>query len=223
MILLASASVATRRRWRRGLAHHATREAHDRGQLERAMTQFTPGSVLLDVSLPGLRGPGDIAGLQRLSAASRIIVLAEAPSDSEGLAAFRAGAHGYCHRDLDPALVEKAVASVQKGELWASRGLIARLVAELSAPAPHNGANGSRLSALTGRERETAVLVGGGAANKEIAVHLGVTERTVKAHLTAIFRKTGVNDRLRLALLLNGVSHNGATGPQSNLRTGIRG
>ena len=229
MILLASANVAARRRWRRGLAHHATREAHDRGQLEHAMTHFTPGSVLLDVSLPGLRGPGDIAGLQRLSAASRIIVLAEAPSDSEGLAAFRAGAHGYCHRDLDPALVEKAVAAVQKGELWASRVLIARLVADLSSrhrlgePASHNGAAGSRLAALTGRERETALLVGGGAANKEIAAHLGVTERTVKAHLTAIFRKIGVTDRLRLALLLHGFSKNGDPGPQSNLRNGIRG
>src|SRR5439155_25689548 len=115
------------------------------------------------------------------------------------------------------------------GELWASRALIARLVAELSArhrlrePALGHGAGAERLTALTEREREIALLVGGGAANKEIAAHLGVTERTVKAHLTAIFRKIGVNDRLRLALLLNGVSHNGATGPQSNLRTGIRG
>ena len=59
MLVLASASVATRRRWRRGLLHHATREAHDRAQLEHALATFTPGSVLLDVSLPGLRGPGD--------------------------------------------------------------------------------------------------------------------------------------------------------------------
>ena len=124
MIVLASASAVTRRRWRRGLGHHAIREAHDRAQLERALDAFSPASVRLDAALPGLHGPADIAALQKLSPASHIVLLSAAPSETEGLTAFRSGARGYSHRDLDPALLEKAVDVVQKGELWASRTLI---------------------------------------------------------------------------------------------------
>ena len=229
MIVLASASAATRRRWRRGLAHHTLREANDRAQLERVMSSLSPASVLLDASLPGLRGAADIAALLRLSSSSHVVLLAGAPSETEGLAAFRAGAHGYCPRDLDPALLEKAVDVVQKGELWASRALIARLVEELAArhrigaPRAVDDRAAPRLTALTDREREIALLVGGGAANKEIAHHLGVTERTVKAHLTTIFRKVGVSDRLRLALLLNGFQRHDHPVPKSNLRIGKNG
>jgi DNA-binding NarL/FixJ family response regulator len=137
-----------------------------------------------------------------------VIAATARPTESEGVAVLRAGARGYCDRDLDPALLRKAVDVVQRGEVWASRVLIARLVEQLAAaimqPAHATAAAGSRLDVLTARERQIALLVGAGAANKEIGHRLGVTERTVKAHLTAIFRKLGVTDRLRLALALNG-------------------
>ena len=83
-----------------------------------------------------------------------------------------------------PALVEKAVAVVEKGELWASPGLIARLVEELAAS--------HRIGALP---------VGGGAANKEIARHLGVIERTVKAHRPLARRAPPPRSRRRWTLV----------------------
>ena len=112
---------------------------------------------------------------------------------------------------------------MQKGEIWAGRTLVARLIEELGARVrTHPRTDSSaRVGGLTTREREIAGLVSGGASNKEIAARLGVTERTVKAHLTAIFRKIGVTDRLRLALYLNGAvsGDEGRLAPKSNLRT----
>jgi DNA-binding NarL/FixJ family response regulator len=231
MILLASPSAEIRRRWRLGLGRLATREARDRARLEKLVAELKPRVVLLDLALPGLRGAEDVVALQRLSPASRIVLLAATPSEPEGLVAFRAGARGYCHREIDPALLAKAVEVVQKGEIWAGRALISGLVEALAARTRQGGPAAAarktpRLAGLTRREREIALLVAEGGANKEIAERVGVTERTVKAHLTTIFRKLGVSDRLRLALLLSGaprLTSNGTDepGPKSNLRAAV--
>ncbi|MBI2207185.1 MAG: response regulator transcription factor [Candidatus Rokubacteria bacterium] len=206
MILLASSTAAVRRRWRSGLRRFTIREVSDAKRLTAVLAALSPSVVLVDVALLGTRGAADVAALQRLSPASRVIVVSASPEEREGLAAFRAGARGYCHRDLDPALLPKAVEVVQKGEIWAGRTLIARLVEELGATRERPRGNGPHVHALTTREREIAGWVASGAANKEIADRLGVTQRTVKAHLTAIFRKLGVTDRLRLAVYLNGAN-----------------
>ncbi|MBI1736291.1 MAG: response regulator transcription factor [Candidatus Rokubacteria bacterium] len=223
MILLASRTGTVRRRWRAGLKRFTVQEAADPRRLETLVSERAPVVVIVDVGMLGARGIAEVASLQRLSPASRFIVASPQPAEREGLAVFRAGARGYCHRDLDPALLAKAVEVVQKGEIWAGRVLVARLIEELGTRARTQvrADNGARVGALTAREREIAGLVAGGASNKEIASRLGVTERTVKAHLTAIFRKLGVTDRLRLALYLNGAATFDEAGvaPKSNLRT----
>jgi two-component system nitrate/nitrite response regulator NarL len=225
MIVLASRTGAVRRRWRAGLRRFTVQDAPDSRRLEALLAQRAPAVVFVDAAIFGARGAGDVATLQRLSPATRFIIASDEPAEQEGLAAFRAGARGYCHRDLDPALLVKAVEVVQKGEIWAGRTLVARLVEELGARQgrARKSAEGARLGSLTRRERDIAGLVASGAANKEIAHRLGVTERTVKAHLTAVFRKLGVNDRLRLALYLNGAVPIAADGlaPKSNLRNGV--
>jgi DNA-binding NarL/FixJ family response regulator len=100
---------------------------------------------------------------------------------------------------------------VLKGELWVKRTLVHALIAALVARA-ENRPKGRfhefdrrRLERLTHRQREVAESIATGASNKEIARRLNVTERTVKAHLTEMFRNVGVMDRLHLALLLNDV------------------
>jgi DNA-binding NarL/FixJ family response regulator len=222
MILLASRTETVRRRWRAGLKGLTVHEAADRRRLDALVAERAPVVVIVDVAILGARGVAEVAGLQRMSPASRFIVAAAEPDEREGIAAFRAGARGYCHRDLSPALLVKAVEVVQKGEIWAGRTLVARLIDELGTRTRTRGRadNGGRVGGLTTREREIAGLVAGGASNKEIAARLGVTERTVKAHLTAVFRKLGVTDRLRLALYLNGASAIDEAGlaPKSNLR-----
>jgi DNA-binding NarL/FixJ family response regulator len=70
------------------------------------------------------------------------------------------------------------------------------------------------LDMLTAREREIALQIGGGSSNRAIAQRLGITERTVKAHLGSVFAKLGVHDRLQLALLVTGrMQHSGPTTP----------
>ena len=227
MIVLASRADVVRRRWRAGLRRFTVEEAPDPRRLETILTAKAPAIVFVDIALLGARGARDLAALKRRSPATRFILASSTPEEEEGLAAFRAGARGYCHRDLDPALLVKAVEVVQKGEIWAGRALIARLVEELGIRPGRvrGGKPGSRVAALTRRERDIAGLVASGASNKEVAHELGVSERTVKAHLTAIFRKLGLTDRLRLALYLNAVVPIEADGlaPKSNVRNGDGG
>ena len=128
-------------------------------------------------------------------------------NDREGLAALKAGARGYCNLDMDPQLLKKAVSVVVKGEIWVARNVFAPLLEELTSLTERRHKEfppnlDTRLDRLTPREREIAQLVGGGASNKEIAGRLNITEATVKAHLTAIFRKLGLSDRLGLALFV---------------------
>jgi two-component system nitrate/nitrite response regulator NarL len=210
MILIASPSSVVRARWRQGLhsSAGAVHEVAERAALEQSLGTLRPAVLLLDLNLPGFEGAADLAALQARSPASKLIAMASEPNEEEGLAMLLGGARGYCHKGLDGSLLRKAVDVVQKGEIWAGRTLTAQLLEELTARIEAqqrtvSSRTAARLERLTRREREIALLVGGGASNKEIGSKLGVTERTVKAHLTSIFRKVGVSDRLRLALFVN--------------------
>src|SRR6266550_2189102 len=105
---------------------------------------------------------------------------------------------GYCSRKSEPALLRTAVERVRGGEIWVGRSVTGHLLEELAAVSrPRAPDAAKRLAGLTRRERE---LVAAGASNKEIAERLSIAERTVKAHLTSIFRKLGVSSRLHLAV-----------------------
>jgi DNA-binding NarL/FixJ family response regulator len=136
-------------------------------------------------------------------------VITHAVDDRAVVALLRAGASGCCFYDTDPATLKKAIDFVAKGQMWVSRTVIAFLLDQLTAAAdaPEGGAlsvaTDPRFAELTPRQREIAALVGTAASNREIATRLHVTEKTVKAHLTAVFRTLGVTDRLQLALLVS--------------------
>jgi len=135
-------------------------------------------------------------------------VLSDPISDATEIALFKMGVRGCCRIDTDPQLLKRVVAAIQLGELWIRRSLMLRLVDELGVRTYGDEFNkraaAGRLVYLTEREREIAALVGSGGTNKQIARQLDISERTVKAHLTEIFRKLGIADRLKLALLLVG-------------------
>src|SRR6266550_1851533 len=108
---------------------------------------------------------------------------------------------GYCSRKSEPALLRTAVERVRGGEIWVGRSVTGHLLEELAAVSrPRAPDAAKRLAGLTRRERELVALVAAGASNKEIAERLSIAERTVKAHLTSIFRKLGVSSRLHLAV-----------------------
>ncbi|MCG8047962.1 MAG: response regulator transcription factor [Candidatus Thiodiazotropha endolucinida] len=138
------------------------------------------------------------------------IILSAIPNDEEGLYLISNGVKGYCNRYISKALLVKAVELVRMGEVWVGRSLLFKLMSRLSSVSPPKDEDQAResdrestLSKLTDREREIAQLVGSGDSNKVIAKKLDITERTVKAHLSSIFRKTSTKDRLQLGLLIN--------------------
>jgi len=206
LVLVASSLAGLRKRCRQALERgHPVHEVTERGELERSMVNRRPAALLLDLALPNLGGPGGIAAIQKLCSATKIITLTTAPDEREGIAVLKAGARGYCDREIDGPLLEKATAVVLKGEIWVGRKLIPHLLEELTALTQQRlreapGKSDDRLERVTPRERQIVDLLSAGASNKEIARRLNVTERTVKAHLTAIFRKLGLAGRLQLAL-----------------------
>jgi two-component system NarL family response regulator len=141
-----------------------------------------------------------------LNPATSMVVLSGPISEETELDLFKAGVRGYCRNDIDPQLLKRVVVAIELGELWIRRSLMRRLLDELtvrfSCGVRDKGAVIGRLAYLTVREHEIAALVGSGGTNKQIAKQLDISERTVKAHLTEVFRKLGIADRLKLALLL---------------------
>lgn len=138
------------------------------------------------------------------------VVLSDQPTDEEALAAFAAGARGYCNTHAAAQLLIQVAAVVLQGGLWIGESLMQRLVSATSrlqaaattVPLPQEGETWSK--DLTGREKEVASTLARGASNKEIARALGITERTVKAHVGAVLDKLQVRDRLQLSLIVNG-------------------
>jgi len=123
------------------------------------------------------------------------------PEDSDAVVALKQGARGYCSRQSEADLLRRAVQQVRDGEIWVGRSVTSHLLEELTAASTRRAPGPPRrLGRLTQRERELVALVAAGASNKEIADRLSIAERTVKAHLTSIFRKLGVSSRLHLAV-----------------------
>lgn len=158
--------------------------------------------VLVDVASPGLpslQAPFWRTQCQRL----KIGFLSPAPNDHEGLLALEAGAHTYCHSYAAEHTMRQMLDVIASGELWVGRSLMARLLKGVRLGAATSGK--SWHAPLTEREREVAAMAAMGDSNLTIANALGITERTVKSHLTTIFDKLDVSDRLQLALRIHGI------------------
>lgn len=133
-----------------------------------------------------------------------VVVMNAVPSESEAFAMLSAGARGYCHAEAVPEQLQEVASVVTAHGFWMPSQLMQRLVStamryEPNSPQPA----ASGFDQLTDREYQVAMAVGKGANNKEIAEQLEVSERTVKAHLTAIFEKLELRDRVQLALAIN--------------------
>ncbi|MFG6666890.1 LuxR C-terminal-related transcriptional regulator [Halomonas sp. HNIBRBA4712] len=137
-----------------------------------------------------------------------VVVLSYAPDDREALLALDLGARGYTHTLSAPEVLKQVAVVVTHYGIWVGQSLLARVLSgSVQALQQRSGGDGKLkqeyLAGLTERERGVAVAVARGASNKEVARELSITERTVKAHLSAIFRKLDVRDRLQLILKLS--------------------
>lgn len=137
-----------------------------------------------------------------------VVVLADEPDDSIVSEALALGASGCCNTYAAPEVLRQAALVVQNGGLWIGQEMLRRLVGGTSRIlGARSGAqqNNQWSSVLSDRETQVSRLVATGASNSEIAEKLSITERTVKAHLSAAFEKLGVRDRLQLSLKINGL------------------
>jgi two-component system NarL family response regulator len=209
VLALASSSRSRFNGWERGLCGLARtfRVAEEFDALKNTISQSSPQLLLLDYELHGLDGANGTACLKRLFPETRIIVSGNSLSDDAEWELFKIGVRGCCRSDIDPQFLKGIVVAVQQGELWIRRTLTYRLLDELKTVATGKHriyrAELGLLDSLTQREYEIAVRAGNGENNKQISEGLEITERTVKAHLTEIFRKLGIADRLKLVLVLS--------------------
>lgn len=163
-----------------------------------------PGEALVWLHLgKNEKKPAELLRSVALAAPScHIVVLSNLPSEQEGVSCLESGAAGYISALAVPELLRQVATVVENGGLWVGVELIARLRTALAAKEQEIPGR-DKLELLSRREREVALAVAGGATNKEVAKAMGITERTVKAHLSAIFERLGVRDRLQLSILVN--------------------
>jgi len=159
--------------------------------------------AVLDADVPKLPSWHDPSWTPALSGL-QVVVASASPNDEQGTQALGAGAHGYCHSYAQPAALAQALEVVASGGIWMGRSLVSRLLKLVTERA--QDAYAWDAGRLTEREITVARYAASGQANAQIAEALGITERTVKAHLSAVFDKLGVTDRLQLALLVHGIS-----------------
>ena len=207
MILVCSPDEKVRQRWKQGLDDSA--DVHEVDSLEwlkQGLMNHKAELVLLHMSLPDLNGTEGVASLSRKYPRATLMVFSDIPEEREGIKLFASGVNAYANTYMSPVLLTEAVKVVQLGEIWVGKKLMQSIIANLAHLTREQGSESTSnaLSLLTEREQEIARFLAEGASNKIIAGRIGVTERTVKAHLTSIFRKTSTTDRLQVALLIHG-------------------
>jgi len=172
-------------------------EAADGEEAVALVERTAPDVVLLDLVMPRVDGLEAIRRIRERAPATRILVLTSFADDHTVLPAVRAGAAGYLLKDVQPPELAGAIRTVHAGEALLAPTVATMLVEQLAA---EDGGGVERGENLTPREREVLALVARGRANKAIALDLGVSERTVKTHVSNILGKLNLTDRTQAAV-----------------------
>jgi len=145
-----------------------------------------PDVILLDLELPGMNGVDAIPRFAATVPEARVIVLTAYDTDERVLGAIKAGARAYLLKGASADEIARAIRAVHAGGSYLASGIAAKVLSQVRAP---------RSGALSGRERTVLRLVADGLATKQIARELGITERTVKFHISSIMNKLGADTR----------------------------
>ncbi|MFD8552820.1 response regulator [Streptomyces fradiae] len=186
-------------------------EAADGAEVPRLVDRLAPHVVLMDVRMPGVDGLTATERLRARPGAPDVVVLTTFHADEQVLRALRAGAAGFVLKDTPPAQIVDAVRKVAAGDPVLSPAVTRQLMTHVAGAAPgpavreddRRTAAARRLAELAEREREVALAVGRGASNAEIAATLYVSVPTVKAHVSRVLAKLGLNNRVQIALLVH--------------------
>jgi two-component system, NarL family, nitrate/nitrite response regulator NarL len=213
MIVFGSPSKKIRKTWRQVLSgSYLVHEIPDEMGLCQMLAHYKPTVLLLDSAAIHHRGIRHLKNLLQASPQTRIIFFTDQLRDAEAVAVLKAGATGYCAKNIQADSLLKAVAVVSRGEIWAERRIVAVFIRNAISRSPDRQEVKSKYykSApstlpirllLSQREHDVASMIATGEQNKTISSQLSISEKTVKAHLTNIFRKVGVSSRTQLAVL----------------------
>ncbi len=166
--------------------------AADGTEAVTAAADLVPDVVLMDLSMPGMDGIEATRAITAVQPGVAVLVLTTFADPRHVMDAVDAGAVGYLLKDSSPEQLEVGIRSAARGESPLDPKVAGTLVQARRERRPD--------VTLTAREREVLLLVGDGLANKGIARKLGISEKTVKTHLTSVFTSLGVSDRVQAAL-----------------------
>ena len=177
---------------------HVVGEASDGAEAVRLAVELAPHVILMDLRMAGLDGLTAIQQMKTQNIDAFVIILTTYDEDDLMLRGLRAGAVGFLLKDTDRETLINAIEAAARGEILLTPDILARLVAHTTPPSQQiSRLKNQKQSSLdlTDREMEVLFAAAQGDRNKEIAYQLGITERTVKAHLTNIYNKLGVDSR----------------------------
>jgi len=186
-------------------------EAVDGEETIKVVRQLKPQILLLDLSLPKLSGLEVLAELGKLEIQTRTIMLTAAIEREQVVEALQLGVRGIVLKHSALQLLLKCIHCVNEGQYWVGQEGVSDLIHALRRMRPAHGVSGAgRNFGLSSREMEVIALIVAGYTNKDLARELGISENTAKHHLTNIFDKLGVSNRLELVLYA--VDHGLVTG-----------
>jgi DNA-binding NarL/FixJ family response regulator len=177
-------------------------EANNGMEAMLLLERHEPDVLLLDMQMPVMSGIEVLSEAgKRKQVQTRIIVMMTTAERDKAVRAVRLGARGILFKDADASLLVKSIRKVHAGEVWIDNPILSQALESLvTKPAAPAGASTQRDQRLSNREMEVVRCVAMGLRNKEVADKLGVSEATVKNHLTSVYSKLGVSDRLELIL-----------------------
>jgi two-component system, NarL family, nitrate/nitrite response regulator NarL len=175
-------------------------EAAD-GEILLEMARNTAADIiLLDLAMPRRDGMEVLRELSAARIPARTILLTVSIEKSQVVQALKLGAYGVVLKESTTQRLIESIRCVMAGQYWVGRESVSDLVKALRSVSPAEGKPRNREFGLTPREHEIVTLVVAGYSNPEIAQHCAISEQTVKHHISNIFDKFGVSNRLELAL-----------------------
>ncbi len=162
--------------------------------------ETNPDIILMDINMPKLNGIQAISKLKEKGCNSKVIVLTIHTDKEYLIKTLQLGASGYVLKDADADLLIRAIYSVYRGGSFVQPTMTTDIIKDLTKTTSYGLGNKKNKSVLTQRELEVLSLISKGMLNKEIAAELFVSEKTVKNHVSNIFKKLHVSDRTQAAI-----------------------
>ncbi len=169
-------------------------EASDGAEALALCKQLKPDVVLMDLRMPGMDGLTAIEKLRVEQPEIAVVILTTFNEDELMFRGLQAGARGYLLKDTDRTALFDTIRAAARGETLLKPEIMKRVLSHKDSSSA-NGNKSNKLINLTDREQEVLEAVARGERSKEIAARLGISERTVKAHLASIYGKLGVDSR----------------------------